>query len=128
MRIIRLTQEAFDDIAAQTRLGDHSREMAKSVLVDGLTLVEAANAHATSKQRVFYTVGVIERAYEKSSTAGVGSIRVELDLPEVLASELAALSAALKECGDAARCAEALEKTANAVRKATKLLKAAAPK
>lgn len=128
MRLKRLTQQAFDHIAEKTRLGHQAREMAKAVLVDGLTLVDAAKEHGTSKQRVYLAVGTIERAYMKSSSPGDGSIRIELDLPEVLAAELAALVEAMKVCGDAARCAEAIEKTANAVRKASKLLKTAAPK
>ena len=36
--------------------------------------------------------------------------------------ELAALAEAMKGCDDAARCAEALDKATNAVRKAAKLL------
>lgn len=128
MRLKRLTQQAFDHIAEKTRLGHQAREMAKAVLVDGHTLVDAAKEHGTSKQRVYLAVGTIERAYMKSSSPGDGSIRIELDLPEVLAAELAALVEAMKVCGDAARCAEAIEKTANAVRKASKLLKTAASK
>ena len=70
-------------------------------------------------------VATIERAYKKTTTPGVSSIRVELDLPETLALELAALAEAMKGCDDAARCAEALDKATNAVRKAAKLLVAA---
>jgi hypothetical protein len=70
-------------------------------------------------------VATIERAYKKTTTPGVSSIRVELDLPETLALELAALAEAMKGCDDAARCAEALDKATYAVRKAAKLLVAA---
>jgi hypothetical protein len=55
----------------------------------------------------------------------VSAIRVELDLPEALALELAALVEAMKGFDDSAKSAEVLEKATNAVRKATKLLKAA---
>lgn len=87
--------------------------------------MDVAAEYGMSKQRVSGAVATIERAYKKTTTPGASSIRVELDLPEALALELAALSEAMKECGDAAKSAEALDKATNAVRKAAKLLMAA---
>ena len=123
MRLKRLTPQAFDRTAADTRLGDQAREMARAVLVDGRAQVDVATEHGMTKQRVSLAVAAIERAYKKATTPGVSSIRVELDLPEALALELAALVEAMKGCDDAAKTAEALEKTTSAVRKAVKLLK-----
>ena len=125
MRQNRLTPKAFDRAAADTRMGDQAREMARAVLVDGRAQVDVATEYGMSKQRVSGAVATIERAYKKTTTPGVSSIRVELDLPETLALELAALAEAMKGCDDAARCAEALDKATNAVRKAAKLLVAA---
>ena len=125
MRLKRLTPQAFDRVAADTRMGDQAREMARAVLVDGRAQVDVATEYGMSKQRVSGAVATIERAYKKTTTPGVSSIRVELDLPETLALELAALAEAMKGCDDAARCAEALDKATNAVRKAAKLLVAA---
>ena len=110
MRLKRLTPQAFDRAAADTRMGDQAREMARAVLVDGRAQVDVATEYGMSKQRVSGAVATIERAYKKTTTPGVSSIRVELDLPETLALELAALAEAMKGCDDAARCAEALDK------------------
>lgn len=125
MRLKRLTPQAFDRTAADTRLGEQAREMARAVLVDGRAQVDVATEHGMTKQRVSLAVAAIERAYKKATTPGVSSIRVELDLPEALALELAALAEAMKGCEDVAKSAEALEKATTAVRKATKFLKAA---
>src|SRR6218665_646089 len=125
MRLKRLTPQAFDRAAADTRMGDQAREMARAVLVDGRAQVDVATEYGMSKQRVSGAVATIERAYKKTTTPGASSIRVELDLPEALALELAALAEAMKGCDDAAKCAEALDKATNAVRKAAKLLKTA---
>ena len=125
MRLKRLTPQAFDRTAADTRLGEQAREMARAVLVDGRAQLDFATEHGMTKQLVIFAVAAIERAYKKATTPGVSSIRVELDLPETLALELAALAEAMKGCDDVAKSAEALEKATTAVRKATKLLKAA---
>ena len=123
MRLKRLTPQAFDRVAADTRMGEQAREMARAVLVDGRAQVDVATEHGMTKQRVSGAVATIERAYKKTTPPGVSAIRVELELPEALALELAALVEAMQGCDDAAKSAEALEKATNAVRKATKLLK-----
>ena len=125
MRLKRLTPQAFDRVAADTRMGEQAREMARAVLVDGRAQVDVATEHGMTKQRVSGAVATIERAYKKTTPPGVSAIRVELELPEALALELAALVEAMQGCDDAAKSAEALEKATNAVRKATKLLKTA---
>jgi len=125
MRLKRLTPQAFDRAAADTRMGDQAREMARAVLVNGRAQVDVAAEYGMSKQRVSGAVATIERAYKKTTTPGVSSIRVELDLPEALALELAALAETIKGCNDPIRLAEALERATNAVRKTVKLLKAA---
>jgi hypothetical protein len=94
------------------------------VLVDGRAQVDVATEYGMTKQRVSGAVATIERAYKKTTTPGVSSIRVELDLPEALALELMALIEAMKGCDDATRAAEALDKATSVVRKAAKLLKA----
>jgi len=123
MRLKRLTPQAFDRTASDTRLGDQAREMARAVLVDGRAQVNVATEHGMTKQRVSLAVATIKHAYKKATTPGVSSIRVELDLPEALALELWALVDVMKACDDEGKTTEALEKATNAVRKATKLLK-----
>ncbi|MCW5323643.1 hypothetical protein D5039_21590 [Verminephrobacter aporrectodeae subsp. tuberculatae] len=124
MRLKRLSQQIFDRTAADTRLGDQARKMARAVLVDGRAQVDVATEHGMTKQRVSLAVATIERAYKKTTTPGLGSIRVELDLPETLALELGGVAEAMKACSDVAKVADALKKATNAVRKATKSLKA----
>lgn len=124
MRLKRLTPQAFDRTADNTRLGDQARKMARAVLVDGRAQVDVATEYGMTKQRISLAVATIERAYMKAMTVGGSFIRVELELPEGLALELGALVEAMKGCDDAAKSAEALEKATHAVRKATKLLKA----
>lgn len=122
MRLKRLASDVFDRVAADTRLGDQAREMARAVLVDGRAQVDVATEHGMTKQRVSLAVAAIERAYKKFSTPGVSAIRVELDLPESLALELSGFLDALKGCTDEDKRAEALEKAKNAIRKAAKLM------
>ncbi len=124
MRLKRLTSLVFDRVAAETRMGDQALEMARAVLVDGRAQVDVATEYGMTKQRVSGAVATIERAYKKTTTPGVSSIRVELDLPEALALELMALIEAMEGCDDATRTAEALDKATSVVRKAAKLLKA----
>ena len=123
MRLKRLTPQAFEQIAADTRMGDQARQMARAVLVDGRTQVDVAAEYGFSKQRVSLAVSSIERAYKKTSAPGVNFIRVELDLPEELALELAVFSDALRRHADVSQASEALEKTVGAVRRASNRLK-----
>ena len=124
MRLKRLTSLVFDRVAAETRMGDQALEMARAVLVDGRAQVDVATEYGMTKQRVSGAVATIERAYKKTTTPGVSSIRVELDLPEALALELMALIEAMEGCDDATRIVEALDKATSVVRKAARLLKA----
>jgi hypothetical protein len=123
MRLKRLAPDVFDRVAADTRLGDQAREMARAVLVDGRAQVDVAAEHGMTKQRVSLAVGTIERAYKKFTTPGVSAIRVELDLPESLALEVSGFLDALKGCADEAKKAEVLEKAIKAIHKAATLLK-----
>lgn len=116
MRLKRLTLQAFDRAAADTRMGDQAREMARAVLVDGRAQVDVATEYGMSKQRVSGAVATIERAYKKVTTPGVSAIRVELDLPEALALELGALADALEQCKDAALKQTVIEKATAAIK------------
>lgn len=122
MRLKRLTQQAFDRAAADTRMGDQAREMARAVLVDGRAQVDVATEHGMSKQRVNGAVATIERAYKKTTTPGVSAIRVELDLPEALALELGALVEALGQCGDPELKQSVIEKVVAATKSGRKRL------
>ncbi len=73
MRLKRLTPQAFDRVAADTRMGEQAREMARAVLVNGRAQVDVATEHGMTKQRVSGAVATIERAYKKTTTPGVSA-------------------------------------------------------
>lgn len=122
MRLKRLAPDAFDRVAADTRLGDQAREMARAVLVDGRAQVDVATEYGMTKQRVSLAVATIERAYKKFTTPGVSAIRVELDLPESLALELGALAEALEQCDDTELKQAVIEKVMSAAKSGCKRL------
>ncbi len=96
--------------------------MARAVLVDGRAHADVATQHGMTRQRVSLAVGTIERAYLKFPAPGQSSIRVELDLPEALALELAALGRALASSADAELVAEVTDRVLTAVRSGRKRL------
>lgn len=122
MRLKRLTSQTFDQVAADTRLGDQAREMARAVLVHGRAQVDVAAEYGMTKQRVNLAVAAIERAYVKFATPGESSIRVELELPEALALELGALAEVLMQCQDAEQKSAVIEKVLSAARSGRKRL------
>ena len=68
MRLKRLTPQAFDRTAADTRLGEQAREMARAVLVDGRAQVDVATEHGMTKQRVSLAVAA-KRPLSKARAA-----------------------------------------------------------
>lgn len=122
MRLKRLTSKTFNQVAADTRLGDQAREMAHAVLVHGRAQVDVAAEYGMTKQRVNLAVAAIERAYVKFATPGESSIRVELELPEALALELGALAEVLMQCQDAEQKSAVIEKVLSAARSGRKRL------
>lgn len=123
MRLKRLSTEAFDNAAANTRMGGQAIQMARAVLVDGCTQVEVAAKFGLTKQRVSLAVATIERAYSKFAVSpGEGSIRAEFELPEALAFELDAFIAAMGSCENVGKAKLALESLAESMRKATAML------
>ena len=122
MRLKRLTAQAFENSAADTRMGDHARGMARAVLVDGRSQVDVATEYGMTKQRVSGAVATIERAYKKITTPGESVIRVELDLPETLALELGVLIDALAQCRDQELQQAVIEKVLTACKSGRKRL------
>ena len=102
MKLKRLSAEVFDRVADETRLGVRARSMARAVLVDGRLQAEVAAEHGVTYQRVSLAVGSIERAYRQMEASMTGMIQVVLDMPEVMAVEVASLAQALQQCEDTA--------------------------
>lgn len=127
MRLTRLAPHIFDQVAADTRLGDQARGMARAVLVDGRAQADVATEYGMTKQRIGLAVTAIRRTYAKSSVPGWGSMRVELDLSESLALELGALAEALVQSDDASLKQAVIEKVLAATKGGCKRLALSAP-
>jgi len=119
MKLKRLSADDFDRLAAETRVKDRARDMARAVLVEGRAQADVAMEHGMSKQRVNLAVGAIERAYFKSAAPGTGRVEVTLDMPEALALELSELIDGLKQCTDQERSAKALSQVLRSMATAT---------
>ena len=126
MKLKQLTLDAFSRVVTKTRLKEDARQMAKAVLVDGLSNVAVAAQYGVTKQRVALAVSVIERAY-RACTASAdlvgGNVLVQLELPGCLAVELAYFAEAIQVQGvSLEKSAEATKRAVLALRKATEML------
>lgn len=65
MAMTRLAPELFDLVIARTRMHKRTVRAARSVLVDGLSTVEAARIHGMQRQDVGRAVGKARRAIAK---------------------------------------------------------------
>jgi hypothetical protein len=100
MRLKRLDLPSFEQLCGSTRLGPQARNMARAVLVDGRTLVDVAAEHGMSKQRVKLAVDSVEREYSRLSGELNGVVRIEVEIPAVVAIELSQLIDRLSSCQD----------------------------
>ena len=119
MKLKRLSAEVFDRVADETRLGVRARSMARAVLVDGRLQAEE---HGVTYQRVSLAVGSIERAYRQMEASMTGMIQVVLDMPEVMAVEVASLAQALQQCEDTALAHEVLQRVLVSARRGRRRL------
>lgn len=99
MKLIRLSPEQFNEVAAKTRLKAVAKEMAFAVLVNGENLVTVAEKYGFTKQRVFLAVQSINKAYELTDK-GTGIVTASFDMPENLAKMLSEYLGKLNECPD----------------------------
>ena len=122
IKLKRLSAEVFDRVADETRLGVRARSMARAVLVDGRLQAEVAAEHGVTYQRVSLAVGSIERAYRQMEASMTGMIQVVLDMPEVMAVEVASLAQALQQCEDTALAHEVLQRVLVSARRGRRRL------
>lgn len=86
----RMTQAEFDALRPKLgRMALDSIDIARLVLVDGLTQAEVATTHAMSRQRVF---GILERFQKAAQAVPAGWRKVEVWLPPELADQVEVLA------------------------------------
>lgn len=101
MKLARLSESAFNALAATTRLRDRSETMAKAVLVDGRQPIDVAEEFGVSRQLVYQAVTSIEKAAGDFSNVPSGTIvRVESDVPVEILGDLKMILAQLEKKPD----------------------------
>lgn len=95
MMLMGIEQAEFDALAAQTRLGEDAREMARLVLVEGRKMGEVAQIYKVTRQRVGLAVGSIRKVHE-GGASGPGWVPLNMDVPASLGVELTEFLEALK--------------------------------
>ena len=102
MSLTRLSPEKFDELAGQTELEETTRQMARAVMVDGISQADVAKAHNTSRQRVFLAVGVIRKVLTKPTPTPIRETWNfgNQDLPASIHLALQSLAPALKAAPD----------------------------
>lgn len=86
----RMTQAEFDALRPNLgRMALDSIDIARLVLVDGMTQAEVATTHNMSRQRVF---GILERFQKAAQAIPAGWRKVEVWLPPELADQVEAVA------------------------------------
>lgn len=86
----RMTQAEFDALRPNLgRMALDSIDIARLVLVVGMTQAEVATVHNMSRQRVF---GILERFQKAAQCIPMGWRKVEVWLPKELADQVEALA------------------------------------
>lgn len=122
MKLKRLSAQEFDRIAAQTRMEDRTKQLAREVFVNGESLTNVAVRWGMTKQRIGLAVGVIEKAYFANSGGGLGWVSIELELPEVIALRLDEVVQRMRTNEDATRLEDAILIIRKALEQAGRLL------
>lgn len=95
MAKVSMTAEEFDALKEQLgRMTPESVAIAREVLVDGLSNVEAAQRHGLTKQRVG---AMVERVLVAASDVPLHWERVEVWLPPALAQQVREMEAQARE-------------------------------
>ena len=86
----RMTQAEFDALRPNLgRMALDTIDIARLVLVDGMTQAEVATAHNMSRQRVY---GILQRFAAAAQSVPTGWRRVEVWLPPELADQVEAMA------------------------------------
>jgi hypothetical protein len=122
MKLKRLSAEDFDRVAAQTRMEERTKQLAREVLVQGDSPTDVAARSGFTKQRINLALGVMEKAYFANSGNGQGWVALELELPETIALQLDDVFSRLKTSGDQGKLQEAIQTIQAALVKTGRLL------
>lgn len=123
-KLTRLSGPEFDRLAGKTGMGADARAMARLFLVDGVTMGQASLTYGVSRNRVHLAVERIRREYEEEagkSGAGVSRtlwVKVDVEMPDRLAVQLAEVMAGLKACKSKQKRTLALSHLEHALAKA----------
>lgn len=121
--LTRIDKREFDKLADQTNLGDAAREMARLVLVDGMSMPEAGKQFGTSKQRVSLAVERIRQVHQSAGTlTRSGWVRLDAEMPERMSSLLADVLEAYKKSGSRDAKTLAVSQIEHALQSAKKTL------
>jgi len=126
VKLSLLTPEAFDRLTHGRRFRARTREMLREVLVEGRSHREVGKRYGVSAQRVSAAVRALEDSFQ-TTQPGMSWVKMRLELPELLALEMAGLSDALKGCPDPERRGQATRAVANSARQAAESLSDPAP-
>lgn len=123
-KVTRLSGPEFDRLAGKTGMGDEAKGMARLFLVEGVSQSEVGAIYGVSRSRVHIAVERIRREYAESS-AKTGSalsrtlwVKVDVEMPDRLAVQLAEVMAGLKACKSKEKRALALSHLEHALAKA----------
>lgn len=115
----RVTAKEFDQLIQRTGLGEAARAMARSCLVDGLSLNDAGRPYGFDKRRVHQIVKTVREAFSDGPALDTATVRSSVNLPAGLVVALQGLGEAIESCPSQKRRAETVMVVTQAVKKAT---------
>lgn len=126
MRLKKLPAEIFDEVALSTRLSDKGVAIARSVLVDGRSVVAASREFDVAKQWVYKCSRTMETAYFGSAFFKHGldageapEIEFSLTVPGSLGNSIVQFAEAYARCPDAESRRSAAAQASHALFQAT---------
>ena len=121
IKLHRIGAAEFEQLADSRRMHAATREMARLVLVDGLTGTEVAAKYGKSKQFVGKAVKAIREAHAVAATSSAW-VTLSLELPEAVNVPLQQFFDALRTSGSTEANVLATAQVVRALGRATQLL------
>lgn len=124
MKITQISHADLGRLLEGTRYEEKTRDLLRAVLCDGQEPVMVSNEYGVSRQRVNQLVKLfLSRHYSNNASDGHTMVRVSLELPERLATELSGMLDAFGRCRDQSKKGLAIDKAVVGVRGAARQLK-----
>lgn len=118
MKLKNLDAATFDLLAGKTRMRANAKAMARAVLVEELSLTEAAEKFNVTKQRIGTLVNTIRKVHDNNATVA-GWVKMDVELPAAIAPHLLSFVNALQLNGPGESYQDALAKVKRALLRAT---------